>query len=150
MNDVIAELWGERSGILNWLVEGCLAYLNNGLQTPQEVIDATASYREEMDPVGAFVAACVVAVPPNSDGTAASTVPARAMYNAFTAWAYANAVRPWKEKSFAMAMSQKGFTKEKHISGLRYRHMRLENAPERPGRREDNPLCSTDDDVVPV
>lgn len=149
MDDVLDELWAERSGILNWLIEGCLDYLNNGLHTPQEVVDATASYREEMDPVGAFVSACVVAVPAAA-GAPASTVPARAMYNAFLAWAYANAVRPWKEKSFAMAMSQKGFTKEKHVSGLRYLNVILENVAVRPDGREYSPSHPADEDVVPV
>ena len=149
MDDVLEELWAERSGILNWLIEGCLDYLNDGLRTPQEIVDSTASYREEMDPVGAFVGACVVAAPKTTDGLV-STVPARAMYNAYLAWAYANAVRAWKEKSFAMAMSQKGFTKEKHVSGLRYLSVRLENVPDRPSKREDNPSQSADDDAVPV
>lgn len=129
MSDVMDELWIEASGILNWLIEGCLDYLNGGLQTPQEVIDATAAYREEMDPVGNFVGECVVAVPAAPDGSPVAFVYAREMFQAFTAWGHHNAVRAWREKGFATAMSQKGFAKDKTRDGHRYLHVRLENVP---------------------
>jgi phage/plasmid-associated DNA primase len=43
MDEVMAEIWPERSGILNWLIAGALDYLNGGLRTPPEVIEATAA-----------------------------------------------------------------------------------------------------------
>lgn len=149
MDEVMAELWEERSGILNWLVEGALDYLNNGLRTPKEVSDATDSYREENDPVGAFLSQCVVMVPPNPDGSAASTVPARQLYDAFEAWGQINAVRPWREKAFSQAMSQKGLVKERHKLGQRYLHMQLDYVPQRAVRKRDadGPPAPDDDDV---
>ncbi|MBR2117685.1 MAG: hypothetical protein IJ935_03230 [Afipia sp.] len=160
MDDVMKELWAEASGILNWLVAGTLEYLNDGLRTPQEVIDATAEYREEMDPVGSFVGDCVVAVPADGKtGEPASVVTARAMYDAFSAWCSHNAVRAWKEKSFATAMSQKGFVKDRVDSGRRYLHVKLQNVPEprRGDHRDDNrpphPADANhdhDEDVVPL
>jgi putative DNA primase/helicase len=150
MDEVMKELWAERSGILNWLVEGTLAYLNEGLQTPQEVIDATADYREEMDPVGTFVAQCIVTEGPPADGSEPTYVFARKLYDAFAAWAVANAVRPWREKSFAVAMSQKGFVKEKHRTGMRYLNILLHDVPEPSRRRSDIPAHPDDSDVVPA
>jgi putative DNA primase/helicase len=149
MDEVMAELWEERAGILNWLVEGALDYLNNGLRTPKEVTDATDSYREENDPVGAFLSQCVVMVPPNPDGSAASTVPARQLYDAFEAWGEINAVRAWREKSFAQAMSQKGLVKERHKLGQRYLHMRLDYVPQRAARKRDDEAPAPGDDDVP-
>ena len=136
MDEVMSELWAQRSGILNWLIAGALDYLNNGLQTPQEVIDATAEYRDEMDPVGAFVGACIETVPVNPNGSSAF-VSARHMYDAFAAWAVANAVRPWREKNFSTAMSQKGFAKERHKSGVRYINVLLKDVPEVRRRHAD-------------
>ncbi|MCK1469798.1 DNA primase family protein [Bradyrhizobium sp. CW10] len=152
MDDVLAELWEERAGILNWLVAGALEYLNaGGLKTPQQVIDSTAEYREEMDPVGTFIGACVEGVPALSDGKPSATVTARAMYDAFAAWGVANAVRPWKEKSFATAMSQKGFAKERAASGLRYLNVRLHDVPTvARAHRNDPPPNMGDDDAVPI
>lgn len=149
MDEVMDEIWPERSGILNWLIAGTLDYLNGGLRTPAEVADATAQYRDEMDPVGTFVGACVESVPSKPNGSPASVVTARAMYDAFASWAVANAVRPWKEKSFATAMSQKGFIKNRVAAGVRYLHVALKNVPEAPRRRfEESP--HSDDDIAPV
>jgi putative DNA primase/helicase len=150
MSEVMAELWPERSGMLNWLIAGTLDYLNGGLQAPQEVIDATAAYQEEMDPVGAFVSMCVVSVLPGPDGRV-ETVSARAMFDAFVSWADVNAVRPWKEKSFATAMTEKGFTKEKHRDGMRYLNVKLKNVQEAPRRRrDDEPPHPANSDIVPL
>lgn len=143
MDEVLAELWAERSGILNWLIEGALDYLNGGLRTPQEVIDATAAYREEMDPVGSFLADCVL-----NDET--GEVPARAMYDAFDSWAYANGVRAWKEKGFATAMSQKGFAKERRNGGRVYLNVRLHDVPQARRPRQVEPPPPHDDQEVPL
>lgn len=151
MDEVMGEIWPERSGILNWLIAGALDYLNHGLRTPPEVVAATAEYRDEMDPVGTFCGACVESVPSQPDGAPASCVSARAMYDAFASWAVANAVRPWKEKSFATAMSQKGFVKERAATGMRYLHVMLKNVPESPRRHAHEPTPHPgDDDIAPV
>jgi putative DNA primase/helicase len=150
MDEVMGEIWPERSGILNWLIAGALDYLNAGLRTPAEVAEATAEYRDEMDPVGTFIGACVHSVPSKPDGTPASSVTARAMYDAFASWAVANAVRPWKEKSFATAMSQKGFTKDRIAAGVRYLHVMLKNVPDGVRRRADEPPHPADEDMAPV
>ena len=50
-----AKLKKERSGILNWLIEGCLDWQRNGLKDPKAVRIATADYRAEQDLVAAFV-----------------------------------------------------------------------------------------------
>lgn len=48
------KLAGELSGILNWALEGCLRWQQDGLHEPERVREATASYREEEDLVGEF------------------------------------------------------------------------------------------------
>lgn len=56
-----AKLAAEASGILNWMIEGALNYLEGGLMEPASVRNATQELREESDPVGAFLEdACVV------------------------------------------------------------------------------------------
>jgi putative DNA primase/helicase len=49
------KLRGELSGILAWVVEGCLEWQREGLQAPEEVRKATGQYRSEMDVIGAFL-----------------------------------------------------------------------------------------------
>jgi putative DNA primase/helicase len=152
-NEVMAELWAERSGILNWLVAGACDYLGAGLRTPQEVLDSTAAYREEMDPVGCFLGDCVVSVPVKDDGSSASTVAARAMYDAFVSWCYSNGVRAWKEKSFATAMSQKGFVKHRVTSSRVYIDVKLHDVPIRPRVTQgghEPPHPADNDEAIPV
>ncbi|WP_315701307.1 MULTISPECIES: phage/plasmid primase, P4 family [unclassified Bradyrhizobium] len=151
MDEVMGEIWPERSGILNWLIAGALDYLNGGLHTPAEVNDATAEYRDEMDPIGMFAGACIESVPANPDGSPASSVAARDMFAAFSAWAAANAVRAWKETMFGRAMGQKGFVKDRKSSNIRYLHVRLKNVPAAPHRNHDGaPPHPGDDDIAPV
>jgi putative DNA primase/helicase len=52
------KLKAELPGILNWALEGCLMWQEHGLEPPQEVQTATEEYREEMDPLGDFLAEC--------------------------------------------------------------------------------------------
>lgn len=49
------KLWAERDGILNWLIAGCLDYLEAGLNPPDAVMAATAAHRETQDPIMSFV-----------------------------------------------------------------------------------------------
>jgi putative DNA primase/helicase len=47
-NTLGEQLLQELPGILNWMVQGCQAWLREGLVPPREVQEATASYRKEM------------------------------------------------------------------------------------------------------
>lgn len=49
-------LLDEAPGILNWAIAGALTFLNSGgLHPPEEIVNATQEYREEEDPIGAFI-----------------------------------------------------------------------------------------------
>lgn len=62
------KLWEERSGILNWLIDGALDYLTRGkLDPPDEVRAATQEYRDESDLMGAFVRAALVVTKVSGD-----------------------------------------------------------------------------------
>jgi len=76
------KLRAELPGILAWAVRGCLAWQQEGLPVPEEVQQATAGYREEMDTFGRFLAAgvtgspsrfCVCAWPKTAVATALKT-----------------------------------------------------------------------------
>ena len=56
-----AKLRAEAEGILQWMIEGALTWLEYGLRPPESVLAATQEYREESDPIGAFIrGGCVV------------------------------------------------------------------------------------------
>lgn len=50
-----AKLRSEFSGILNWMIEGCLEWQHNGLSEPKAIRRATQNYQEENDIIGEFV-----------------------------------------------------------------------------------------------
>jgi putative DNA primase/helicase len=55
------KLRAEADGVFAWLVRGALDYLTLGLAVPDKVTAATSEYREDSDPIGAFIrAGCVV------------------------------------------------------------------------------------------
>ncbi len=50
------KLLAEASGILKWVVDGAIDFLNSkGLHPPRDILDATQEYREEEDPIGSFI-----------------------------------------------------------------------------------------------
>lgn len=57
-HDLEGELRAEAPGILNWAVRGCLEWQTQGLGTAETIEQATKSYREDSDPLIAFVADC--------------------------------------------------------------------------------------------
>lgn len=49
--------------ILQWAIDGCLMWLEEGLDPPQVIRERTEQYRREEDPVGMFVQECCVLEP---------------------------------------------------------------------------------------
>jgi putative DNA primase/helicase len=55
-HDLLAKIVGEEaSGVLNWLVEGCIEYLEEGLNPPKEVRQWVEDFRRDSDEIGDFL-----------------------------------------------------------------------------------------------
>ena len=54
------QLRSELPGILNWIIAGAGMWLRDGLNPPDSVKAATATYRHESNPVTPFVSACCI------------------------------------------------------------------------------------------
>lgn len=119
---VIAELMKEAPGILNWLIEGALDYLENGLVVAEEIRADTREYFEEMDPTAHFVRDCVAVEEGHSEQ-------ARVMYEAYKAHCTANARHPVQETRFGRTLKKKfkrDDTGRRHV----YLNVRLRDVPE--------------------
>nr|WP_239057843.1 phage/plasmid primase, P4 family [Pseudodesulfovibrio sp. JC047] len=57
----------EASGILAWLVQGCLDWQKQGLNPPAKVLEATAEYRRDEDLLADFVDECCFVPETNSE-----------------------------------------------------------------------------------
>jgi putative DNA primase/helicase len=126
--EVVEDILTEASGILNWLVEGALAFLAEGLVDPPDVKALGEEHRSDLDPVGNFLRDCVKKTP-------GQKVQARTMFAAFISYCRANAIREWKEKSFAVAMKQKGFAREDKRIRF-WLDCELHGVPDRPDERD--------------
>lgn len=121
------KLWAERSGILNWLVEGAIEYLTYGLDVPEEVRSATDTYREESDPIGAFLESeCEVTGDPDH------TADPGALYAAYKLFCEQQAFNVWTAATFQKQLPMKakklGFLKAKTQGRSLYRGIRLNPA----------------------
>ena len=103
--DLTAKLQAERSGILNWLIKGCLAYRAEGLNPPEEVQRATQEYRTDEDLVEAFLEEKCVVNPGGEDYRCRAT----ALFREYAAWCEANGEEAGTQRRFGDILTAKGF-----------------------------------------
>jgi putative DNA primase/helicase len=96
LTELMEQAQREASGILNWLIEGWVAYRRLGLEIPARVRLATDAYRDESDTVHQFLVECCA-----DSGEVATTD----LYNAFRDWSGS----PMSQKAFFQAMVDRGY-----------------------------------------
>ena len=100
------KLLAELPGILNWAIEGCIAWRKERLPMPQAVREATAAYRSTMDIVGAFIEQCCI-VGPQYSSTAAL------LYKTYKEWCAISGERVQNQRRFGTALSERGYVRAK-------------------------------------
>lgn len=120
---MIRDEYGEHSGILNWMLEGCLKWQQAGrLTLPVEVESATATYRKTEDPVTRFLDDCTTI----GDGMATR---AGDLYTTFRKWTETNGERcDLSNVKFADEIKTRGFRKTKTMHGASYMGLGLNEA----------------------
>lgn len=98
-------LWQERSGILNWLVQGLIDFLDGGLQEPDEVTSATEGYRAESDPIGTFLGDATVVT-----GFEGDFMTARELIEAFNFWIEERGETRWGNRTVSNKLKAKSGT----------------------------------------
>lgn len=104
-------LRAEASGILNWLIEGCLQWQQRGLAVPKSVSTATREYRAEEDKLGEFISQCC-------DLDSAAKTQRSELWRAYEKWAPFKDPYPLGSRTFYERISSK--FKTKTIRGVRY------------------------------
>lgn len=100
-------LRAEVAGILRWCVEGCREWQERGLNSPPEVHEATKSYREEQDIVGAFISDCCIQGPQ-------LRAKATTLYEAYSKWVESSGERMrMSQREFGQALDERGFEKKR-------------------------------------
>ena len=100
--DLGDKLYAERDGIMNWLVQGLRDYLSHGLQIPDQVLSATAEYREDSDPLATFLTqVCGVSGKPEH------SMRAKMLQEAFAYWLDEGGRGVWKPRTIFNGLSAK-------------------------------------------
>ena len=107
------KLVDEASGILSWLVQGCLNWQRNGLQPPDMVTRATSKYRADEDVIQQFIDdACRVHMDESSK--------AGLLYEHYKNWMADNGIKPLTNAKFGRKMGDH-FHKETDRNGTIYK-----------------------------
>ncbi len=105
----------EAPGILAWAVRGCLRWQEYGLKPPAAVVQATEAYREESDPLAAFILErCQL--------DANLTVSSAQLYTAYRSWAEKEGLRDREiltATSFGRRMKER-FEHKRNSQGVTY------------------------------
>jgi putative DNA primase/helicase len=106
------KLLQESPGILNWLVSGCLAWQEQGLNPPQTVLEATEEYARSEDIVAEFVEECCAL---HSEAREKAST----LYEAYKEWAKRNGYPDIGGKRFGERLTAQ-FPKERAHYGMVY------------------------------
>ncbi|OXM73077.1 MULTISPECIES: DNA primase family protein [Amycolatopsis] len=107
------KLKGQLPAVLAWVYQGWVDYQRQGLNPPAAVLERTESYRSESDPLSQFIAEeCV-------NGNPLMKVKAKALYEAWAAWAMKQGLPAMTNQEFGRRMSER-FEKKATSSGAQY------------------------------
>lgn len=102
-----SKLLKEASGILNWIVKGCLAWQKNGLIVPDKVKTLTQEYRRESNVIELFLEEMTVQNPE-------SRIQASALFTVWKSWTAEHNENPMSMTRFGSKMSSLGYEKQKN------------------------------------
>lgn len=106
------KLQAEWPGILNWALEGCRRWLDQGLTPPRRVQLATSHYRESMDPIASFLAERTVKKPQGH-------VTKSDLFTAYQRWAIENDAEMFGKNAFSVRVKGLGI-EESRSNATRY------------------------------
>ena len=116
--DLTAKLYDEASGILAWLVRGCLAWRTGGLRVPAKISTATSEYRVNEDTIADFVCECTYKV-------AGEDCQASKLYERYKLGAAQSGEAPMRLKAFGQRMTKRFGEPTRRNKGLFYKDVTI-------------------------
>jgi putative DNA primase/helicase len=119
--DLKTKLMGEAGGILAWLVEGACRWRASGLPASRTVAEATATWRDEMDRLAAYLEEHTVRA-----DDAEAWLANQNLYGSYKSWCESNGERELSNVRFSREMEAMGYRKDHRKTGnvwlgIRYR-----------------------------
>jgi len=109
------KLLAEGPGILNWMLDGLRLYLEEGLDMPEAIENATHLYFTEMDPIGQFLKDAIDPQSQPGDSEGATT-----LWKAYQQWCSENNEDPRTQTQFGRRLNDLGY-RVKRVRGLKQR-----------------------------
>lgn len=110
--ELATKLEAELPGILNWAIEGAIAWHESGLKVPEKVARASEAYRGDMDVLADWIAErCDV-----GEGYVGK---ASGLWSDYSEWSRSNPVVELKSPSFAAKLAER-FKKKRNQDGIVY------------------------------
>ncbi len=103
----------EFPGILNWAIEGYKLWKEEGLGHPNEIQEATQSYRDEMDVLGNYLDQCCEVKKSNF-------IASKNLYRHFKDWTEKNGEYTMSHRKFSLELQNKGLRKEHTRAGEKW------------------------------
>ena len=112
--ELISKLSAELPGILNWAIEGCLAWQQQGLTPPAIIEEQIAEYRTSMDSISQFIQdECDV----GKDHTCAASK----FYQAYRDWCSGAGRKPQSQTAFKRSLEKiTGVYQHRSSNGLQW------------------------------
>jgi len=105
--DLEKKLLAELPGILNWALEGCRMWQEEGgLKPPAEVKAAVKEYKDDMDVFGQWLDECCILQP-------GIKTPHGTLYESYDQWSKTNSGWSLSSKKFSQTLTERGLIKEK-------------------------------------
>jgi len=118
---LLSKLAAEQAGILNWVLQGCLAWQKDGLAPPVDVTAATSDYQEDMDLLKDFF----------DDWCETGEdfkITVKELYESYLDWCTVyHENKPAGKRLFGMMISERGFEKDRTGKARYWRGLRLRN-----------------------
>lgn len=95
----------EASGILNWMVEGCLLWQKEGLTPPKQILNSGEEYRNEMDLLLPFILE-------NCNINPLSEVGLKELYTEYKYFCQESGDYELKKRTFTRELENRGYKKE--------------------------------------
>ncbi|WP_066633945.1 phage/plasmid primase, P4 family [Desulfolucanica intricata] len=92
----------EGEAILAWAVKGCLAWQGEGLNPPEQVLEAVSEYQDETDRLSGFFEDCCSLNPQAKTTT-------KDLYSAYEMWCEDNGETPVKKNTFSKMLRERGY-----------------------------------------
>ncbi|MET0087663.1 MAG: phage/plasmid primase, P4 family [Sedimenticola sp.] len=127
--DLLENLKNELPGILNWAIEGCREWINEGLGTCEAVEQATNAYHNESDPIKEWLEAKTY----TNDSVSTNASDLHSSYLKHSALAGSE----MSQTVFGKHLRKRGYTKYRRNNGIYYKGIGLKaNRPSRRRRKK--------------